>query len=61
MNSGEMPEKNARFELFLPKPSLSITSAAQRICLLSAGTPRNRKVTVGMAALGCERELAVSI
>lgn len=51
---------NARFELFLPSPSLSITSAAQRIRLLSAGTARSRKVTVGMAVVGCGREWTVA-
>ena len=57
---GGEPEKNLSYSLFLPRPSLSITSVAQRMCLLSAGTPRSRKVTVVKADLGCGRGLTVS-
>lgn len=35
------------FDFFLPKPSLSTTSSAHRIRLLSTGSARNRSVTVG--------------
>ncbi len=45
------------FDFFLPNPSLSITSSAHRIRLLSTGSARNRSVTVAREVEGLGAEV----